>query len=65
MATLRADLSPASERGRMVRSAGATAALKVGATLLAFGASLNTTLTGAADKLTQPCMERGLVGGHK
>lgn len=40
IATLRADLSPASERGRMVRSAGMTAALKVGATLIAFGASL-------------------------
>ncbi len=38
--TLRADLSVHTERGRMVRSAGATAALKVGATLLAFGASL-------------------------
>jgi O-antigen/teichoic acid export membrane protein len=36
---LRADLSPYSERGRMVRSAGMTAALKVGATAIAFGAS--------------------------
>lgn len=38
--TLRTDLNGKTERGRMVRSAGATAALKVGATLIAFGASL-------------------------
>jgi O-antigen/teichoic acid export membrane protein len=37
---LRADLSAASERGRMVRSAGLAAAFKIVATLLAFGASL-------------------------
>jgi O-antigen/teichoic acid export membrane protein len=37
---LRADLNARTERGKLVRSAGATAALKVGATLLAFGASL-------------------------
>lgn len=38
--SLRADLDPNSERGRLIRSAGATAGLKVGTTLLAFGASL-------------------------
>jgi O-antigen/teichoic acid export membrane protein len=38
--TLRADLSPHSERGRLVRSAGLTAVFKVVATLIAFGASL-------------------------
>ncbi|HET7569223.1 MAG TPA: flippase [Gammaproteobacteria bacterium] len=38
--SLRADFNAATERGRLVRSAGNTAALKVGATLLAFGASL-------------------------
>ncbi|MDN5864177.1 MAG: oligosaccharide flippase family protein, partial [Gammaproteobacteria bacterium] len=37
---LRADLSPHSERGRMVRSAGLVAAFKIAATLIAFGASL-------------------------
>lgn len=37
---LRADFNFNTERGRLIRSAGATAALKVGATLLAFGASL-------------------------
>src|SRR5690625_1475316 len=38
--TLRADLSPHSERGRLVRSAGLTAVFKVVANLIAFGASL-------------------------
>ncbi|HET6725379.1 MAG TPA: flippase [Gammaproteobacteria bacterium] len=38
--TLRADLNINSERGRLVRSAGATAAIKVGATIVSFGASL-------------------------
>lgn len=37
---IRADLNSGTERGRLIRSAGATAALKIGATLLAFGASL-------------------------
>lgn len=38
--TLRADLRTDTERGRLVRSTGVTAGLKVGATLIAFGASL-------------------------
>ncbi|HEX5314671.1 MAG TPA: flippase [Gammaproteobacteria bacterium] len=38
--TLAADLRAGTERGRMMRSAGVTAGLKLGATLLAFGASL-------------------------
>lgn len=38
--TIRADLDIGSERGKLVRSAGATAGLKIGSTLLAFGASL-------------------------
>lgn len=38
--TFRADLDSGTERGRMVRSAGMTAGLKVAATLIAFGASL-------------------------
>lgn len=38
--TLRTDLKPGTERGRLIRSAGATAAIKAGATLVAFGASL-------------------------
>lgn len=37
---LRADFSANTERGRLVRSAGFTAVLKAGSTLLAFGASL-------------------------
>jgi O-antigen/teichoic acid export membrane protein len=37
---LRADLRGDTERGRLVRSAGMTAVMKIGATLLAFGASL-------------------------
>lgn len=39
-ATLQADLRGDTERASMVRSAGATAGLKVGATAIAFGASL-------------------------
>lgn len=38
--TLRADLNGGTERGKLIRSAGATAGLKLGATVLAFGASL-------------------------
>lgn len=38
--TLRADLKPDTERGRLVRSTGVTAGLKIGSTLIAFGASL-------------------------
>ncbi|MGH7058476.1 MAG: oligosaccharide flippase family protein, partial [Acetobacteraceae bacterium] len=38
--TLSADLRAGTERGKLVRSAGVTAALKLGAVLLAFGASL-------------------------
>lgn len=38
--SLRADLRFGTERGRLVRSAGVTAALKIGSTLIAFGASL-------------------------
>lgn len=37
---LRADLRPDTERGQLVRSAGVTAGLKIGSTLIAFGASL-------------------------
>lgn len=37
---LRADFRADTERGRLVRSAGVTAGLKIGATLIAFGASL-------------------------
>lgn len=37
---IRSDLDTATERGRLVRTAGMTAGLKIGATVLAFGASL-------------------------
>lgn len=38
--TLRADLLTSTERGKLIRSAGMTAGLKLGAAILAFGASL-------------------------